>query len=89
MKRRYGEPRRIIGNTTPIEQEDLESWLFRWCPDLPETAKEQLRKIKEQEMSEYADSSIEMYELGKKHGYELGKKDAEIEQLEKEIKNLN
>jgi hypothetical protein len=34
------------------------------------------------------DSLKEMYDLGFKHGYELGRKDLTIEQLEKEIEEL-
>jgi len=36
----------------------------------------------------YETSLKEMYELGVKHGIEIGKRDAELEQLKKEIKEL-
>lgn len=34
------------------------------------------------------DSLQEMYDLGYKHGYEMAKKDAQIEQLKKETEAL-
>lgn len=37
---------------------------------------------------EHRDALQEMYDLGYKHGYEMAKKDLEVEQLEQEIKDL-
>lgn len=40
------------------------------------------------EQSEYEKALIEMYEMGKEHGYELAKKDMELERLRKEVEKL-
>lgn len=99
MAGRYDRKPKPIGTSKPIEPLTLEVWLSRWCPDLNETAIEQLKSMTIQSMPDQThlikyqpkqyQAFWQSYKLGKRLYADAPTPEEALDKLKQQLDRIN